>query len=681
MEKRLPLALFLSFLVLVGWRALFPPPVPGPVERSDNAAAVREPAAGVATEGVADDDGAQGGAALDDATEPLGEVVVAEREETTALEFGTPGERGSFRIEFTNRGGRIRRLWLGDHFDQTGLSDEEKRDRSHWVTLLDAVPLGPPAGAADAADEPRTASFGLRTTPSSQAYTAGPLDEALWEMSVLGAPDAPEGVEFRYAPGRGVTFVKRFRPVPGTHELELVLELHNVAAETSGPAMFLLTPAACVPTESGDPFYREPQVIAAGREGTKDVDPTGKDPEPRAKPDERRGSLNVRGDLVFAGVHNKYFAVLLHAPDPQSAPTLRGAEWRAVFDGDYVRENPTKAFEAWRLLATDVILGLQVPPPGESRSWTYHAYCGPKDREELEAVDPSFAALVSKDLGFFDGIARLLLIVLGFFQGIVGNWGVAIILLTVTVRLLLFPVNRRSQTAMARYQKKMKRVQPKIEALKEKHGKDAQRLRQEQAKLMQEEQAFPPLGGCLPVFVQIPIFFGLFSALRTSFDLRQAPFVGWIDDLSKPDRLLTLNFDTHLPLIGTIEYLNILPPLMVVLWVLQQRMMPAPADEQAARMQKMMMWMPVMMGFFLYNYAAGLSVYMITTSFFGIIEMGYIKKRWPIDDTELEPKPRSGFMQKLAAAQKEQVRRLEEQRRTGGGTRPRGGGAKKKQRY
>jgi YidC/Oxa1 family membrane protein insertase len=158
---------------------------------------------------------------------------------------------------------------------------------------------------------------------------------------------------------------------------------------------------------------------------------------------------------------------------------------------------------------------------------------------------------------------------------------------------------------MSRYQAKMKRLQPRIDEIKKRNAKDPAAQRQEQAKLMQEEGAFPPLGGCLPMFLQIPVFIGLFAALRASFDLRHAPFALWIQDLSMPDQLLRIGLS--LPLIGTIEYLNILPPLMVVLWIWQQKGMPVPADEQAARMQKMMMWMPVMMGFFLYNYAAGLS--------------------------------------------------------------------------
>ena len=104
------------------------------------------------------------------------------------------------------------------------------------------------------------------------------------------------------------------------------------------------------------------------------------------------------------------------------------------------------------------------------------------------------------------------------------------------------------------------------------------------------------------------------------------------------------------------------PPIMVVMWILQQRAMPRPTEEQALLMYKMMMWMPIVMGIFLYSYAAGLSIYMITTSALGIVEQKYIKKRWPIDDTE-QPKKEGGFMAKLMAAQAERQKQLQAEQR------------------
>jgi YidC/Oxa1 family membrane protein insertase len=162
------------------------------------------------------------------------------------------------------------------------------------------------------------------------------------------------------------------------------------------------------------------------------------------------------------------------------------------------------------------------------------------------------------------------------------------------------------------------------------------------------------------MFLQIPVFFGLFAALRASFDLRHAPFAGWITDLSKPDHLLRI--DWNLPLIGAIPYLNLLPLLMVVLWLGQQMTMPLPTDEQAARMQKRMRFMPVVFGLFLYDYAAGLSLYMITQSLLGILEQTAVKKMWPIDDTE-QPKKEGGWFSRLQKRAVEMQKQQESRKR------------------
>ena len=128
-----------------------------------------------------------------------------------------------------------------------------------------------------------------------------------------------------------------------------------------------------------------------------------------------------------------------------------------------------------------------------------------------------------------------------------------------------------------------------------------------------ENKIFPPLGGCLPMFLTIPVFIGLFTALRVSYELRQQPFVGWIDDLSRPDQLFELGW-SFLP------YFNILPVVMVGMWLLLQAGTPLPTDPQQRQMMKIMRFMPLIFGVTLYNYASGLMVYMITSSVFGIIE-------------------------------------------------------------
>jgi YidC/Oxa1 family membrane protein insertase len=652
-EKRLFLALILSAAVVILWQTLFPQPKKPP--QTQPPAAVQAPA----EPGAASQPSAEQPAA---AAPTVGEVAVDAEERTLELLVGTPGQPGSYRARFTNRGGRLLELKLGDSYDAPRLKPEEKLDPEHWTTLVDSRTSG---GVP-------TGSMALTSDVSARDLEREPLDEALWRMREI-----ERGVEFELAQGSGVRLVKRIVFPPDTYDLRVTLEIENQALSGTRTLGFLFCPAEVMPLESGDRYYIEPQAIAAGR--TRDEAKT-KAKLPVARTVQRDdGAREFSGgfgipeeEISFAGVHNKYFAMLMRGADPYSTASIASARWRRLRDDEMARQDPAIAAKPWRYMATDLVLALELPAQGQRNTYEYVVYAGPKRPEPLLASNADHEALLNHDLGTFlclpmDFIGNALLYVMRFFHRIVGNWGVAIILLTLCVRAALFPINRRSQTAMARFQKKMKRIQPQLDEIKKRFANDPQKAREEQQKITMREGLVPPLGGCLPAFAQIPIFFGLFSALRTAFELRHAPFALWIEDLSQPDRLLALHWNTHLPLIGTIKYLNLLPILMIVLWVLQQRLMPKPTDEQAARMQKMMMFMPIVMGVFLYNYAAGLSLYMITQSGLGILEQTAIKRIWPLDDTEPVKKEGKGFLQRMMEraqeAQKLQQARQRDQQR------------------
>jgi len=576
---------------------------------------------------------------------PVGPVVADSAERVETFVVGTPGSAGYYQATFTNRGAVLSELRTGNYYDQAGRSADERADPQHWRVLV---------GEKQALDQP--GSLALRATLSSQPLVREPLENALWRGKLLGSDGAPRGIEYELAPGTGVTFVKRFLFLPGTDQIRVEIEIRNDAfADLAGYRGFLITPAAGVPNDSGDSFYQEPQAVAASR-ATADEEPTVQMPDHSGST--RSGTLSTQPPLLYAGLHNKYFAVLLRAADAESQSTLSGASWRSLRDELWLARHPNSADKAWRQMVVDIDLQLTLPAVGTSRKWTYDTYAGPKSLDAMVAVLPEHSGLLEYDLGFVSSIAGLLLAIMGFFHSITASWGFAIVLLTVLVRVILFPINRRSQTAMGRYQAKMKRVQPRIEEAKKRWEKDPKKMREEQARIMQEEGAFPPLGGCLPPLLQLPIFIGLFRAIGVSFDLHHAPFLGIITDLSLPDQLLPLGMT--LPFVGHVAAINVLPPIMVVMWILQQRSMPRPTEEQALLMYKMMMWMPIVMGIFLYSYAAGLSIYMITTSALGIVEQKYIKKRWPIDETELPPK-KDGFLSKMMAAQADRLKQQQRQ--------------------
>ncbi len=308
----------------------------------------------------------------------------------------------------------------------------------------------------------------------------------------------------------------------------------------------------------------------------------------------------------------------------------------------YAERRAKAMAQAWKRASVAAAFTLHVETPGrDSQVREFRWYLGPKDPRilEQEPYTPLVAVIRHRDYGnslFYrifltHYVAVAILGILKFFHAIVGNWGWAIILMTILVRAALFPINRRGQVKMAAYQARAGKVKPLLDAIKKKYKDNPQKLNEETMKLYREHKITPPVGGCLPMFIQFPVFIGLFAALRSSILLRQAPFLGWIHDLSQPDRLVDFGGPVvdFWPLNG-VTTLNILPILMVVLWVLNQRMMPKPADPQQAQMQKMMAFMPVLFGLLLYNYAAGLSLYMITSSLLGIVETRFIRKHWPV---------------------------------------------------
>lgn len=634
-EKRLPLALFLCFVVILGLQ-LFT--AKGKLSDEDKAKLAAQQAAAL-------DDG---GPALQAADED------AEASDQPQLEawdrwvtFGTAGKPGYMAVHFDSYGGSVSEIRLGDHFTEVGFTDEEKANRDNWVQLVRP------------GVEPGRVLTTLMTLPSVQTRKRMAVDPSTVHWRGEELPDGG-GVRFVHEDVKGLVLTKTIRPVPGTYDLRVELELGTTDAALEDTRIKLgLVAAVGMVATTQDAAYPEPQAVAAyvGEEPkTSKVDLKGK---------ERRVTLKSADDdpIGYFGCQNKYFAMLMRPADEASGTALREAIKVPIYDVEWAKLNPMERDEGFRDLMVEGTVAFRAPAPGETVKRTYELYAGPKDATQFEGENAAFQSLLREDLGFFDGIATVILGYLRFLHGVVGNWGWAIILLTITVRLLLFPLQRKMQTSMARHATKMRRVQPKLDAVKEKYAKDPQRLRQEQAKLFQEEGAMPPIGGCLPIFLQIPIFFGLFSALRVAFDLRHQPFMGWIDDLSQPDRLIT--FENSYFFIE--DAFNLLPILMVVLWIGQQKVMPKPAsmNEQQAQMQKIMMWMPIMFGFFLYKYASGLSLYMITTSMFGIIESTVIRKVWPIDDSEQPKKPakKGRFRQRMEELQKQAIAMQEEQQK------------------
>jgi YidC/Oxa1 family membrane protein insertase len=244
-------------------------------------------------------------------------------------------------------------------------------------------------------------------------------------------------------------------------------------------------------------------------------------------------------------------------------------------------------------------------------------YAGPKEYDNLKAMNVGLEHIV--DFGFFSILAVPLFWVLKLFYKLIGNYGWAIVLLTTLVRIPFIPLINKSQKAM----KKMQEIQPRMAEVREKYKKDPQRMQKEMMELYKTHKV-NPLGGCLPMLLQIPVFFALYKILLISIELRNAPFMLWIQDLSGPDTLFG-HLPSWLPLIGGFA-IGPLPLLMGLTMLIQQKMTPTSLDPTQ---NKMMMFMPIIFTFLFLNFASGLVLYWLMNNLFSIAQQFYVNKKLP----------------------------------------------------
>lgn len=260
---------------------------------------------------------------------------------------------------------------------------------------------------------------------------------------------------------------------------------------------------------------------------------------------------------------------------------------------------------------------------GSMGQYETNFYTGAKKLSLLERYEkkwsiPHFDLAI--DFGWYYFLTRPFLAIINFFYGFVGNFGVAIILFTVVLRICIFPLANTSFKSFA----KMRKIGPQMGDLKEKYADDKQKLQQELVKLYQKEKV-NPMAGCLPIVVQIPIFFSLFKVLSNTIEMRQAPFFGWIQDLSAPDPTSIFN------LFGLIDWdpprlmmIGVWPCLMLITMIIQRKLSPPPTDKFQARMIAAMPWL---MTYVLAQFASGLVIYWTFNNLFSSIQQYIIMTR------------------------------------------------------
>ncbi len=313
--------------------------------------------------------------------------------------------------------------------------------------------------------------------------------------------------------------------------------------------------------------------------------------------------LNPAPRVRWAGVSNKYFCLLF-----KSAAPFTLWQGRRFVDGN--KKQPEIAAGA-KLPAMTLL-------PGVPQSMEFFIYAGPKKSGNLTAFAPGAEKVMHLAWGPLNYLARLLMWILNLLYALCGSYGVSIIILTLLVRTLFYPITARGNESM----KKMQKVQPMFKELREKYKDNPQLLNQKMTELYRKE-GVNPFAGCLPILLQIPIFFALYAMLDNVVALRHVSFL-WCHNLAAADTVCRIPLFVDLPLIGSSIPVNPLVLMMTALMVIQQRMTPMSMDPAQ---KKMMAMMPVIMLLFLYDLPSGLTLYWTVSNIFSIIQLWLQKRR------------------------------------------------------
>ena len=524
------------------------------------------------------------------------------------------------------------------------LVDGQNRDPlSFLMTLQQIGNTSVPTGADEITgiSSLKNSHWKITQRPSVDAVDAGESQEIEFTLEI--GPDQMEGLG---QTGRMV-IVRRYRleqpsgDGPQPYHLTMSFEIQNQSDHPKKIAYRMDGPTG-LPLEGWWYLYKvHPKMFK--RAGARDVvwRPNGASQvlygnvaisKQVTKKNERSTSTPMMNDpqgveLGYAGVDTQYFAaMLLPEPDASKSRPIPFSSAVARPVGHVDKKYINKSNVSFRLISTAVTV-----KANESLTQSFRIFAGPKDPEILA----SYALGDTIIYGWFWFVAKPMIKLLHFFGG-VGNFGIAIILLTVLVRGGMFPLGRR-QAQMAA---KMQELAPEMKEIAEKYKNDMEKKTKSQQELFKKHNCHP-LSSCLPMLLQLPIFIGLYRALSVDIRLRGAPLIPgseWCANLAAPDMLWY--WEQHIPAFLSAPtgwlgpYLNVLPLVTIVFFMVHQKLFTPPAtDENTAMQQKMMKFMLVFMGFIFFKVAAGLCLYIIASSAWGVAERLLLPKPKPRQDT------------------------------------------------
>ena len=384
----------------------------------------------------------------------------------------------------------------------------------------------------------------------------------------LSLKDAGEqgSISFSWTSPQGIKVIKKFTFSAGKYLVGLDVGISNLSDKDTKEDAVLSWKTKIDPSKKADRYsFSGPVALIDGNLEEVPIDKLDKD-------------KTYSGTVKWAGYEDKYFISSIIPKESRKAKLRMSKS-----SGDVV--------------SVDIIQPIE-PYPGGKMSHSYSLYLGPKDLDVLKSVGADLQKALN--FGWFDIIAKPLLIFLKYIDKVTHNFGLAIIVLTIVIKILFFPLTHSSYKSM----KDMQKVQPLMIKLKKKYKDDKEKLNKEIMALYRSHKV-NPLGGCLPMILQIPVFFALYKALLGSIELRHAPFMFWINDLSAKDPYY------------------ITPIIMGASMFIQQKMTPTVGDPMQA---KMMLMMPVVFTIMFLNFPSGLVIYWLVNNVLSIGQQFYINK-------------------------------------------------------
>lgn len=458
------------------------------------------------------------------------------------------------------------------------------------------VSLFSPSGSSN----PYFATYGWLTQTGSQAVT--PSEDTAWKIEKGEALTPETPVTITWGNGQGLVFRRTFS-VDKEYVFKVLDEVENQTATEVSLMPYARVMRVGIPKSTAYYILHEGLIGVLGKDGLQEL--TYAD---AIKAKSKKEFQNVSGGWL--GITDKYWAATL-IPDQKEPFNAAFSPFPAASPGE------ADAFQA------QYLRGALVIPPNARKGVEGHLYAGAKQATLIDTYEKSLGILNFDrmiDWGWFYFITKPLFHLMELINGIVKNFGVTILILTVIVKAAFFPLANKQYTSMAR----MKKLQPEMARIKDLYKDDPQRQQKETFALYQKEK-INPLAGCWPILLQIPVFFALYKVLFVTIDMRHAPFFGWIKDLSAPDPTSLFNLFGLLPF-GVPEFLHIgVWPLIMgaTMWIQMQLNPPQPDPIQ----QQVFAWMPVMFTFLLASFPAGLVIYWAWSNTLSIAQQWAINKK------------------------------------------------------